>query len=114
MRRGEGEHRDRGRHLIINKVKEVLSCCRRPENRSVAHASTVQRCGENVDPCSDDFDEGNAPHHVFSCSCCVWVYGISMGELAEGYDGVWRGAPHTDRHVRWQTDLGKSNCEQGT
>jgi hypothetical protein len=25
MQRGEGNHRDRGRHLIINKVKEVLS-----------------------------------------------------------------------------------------
>jgi hypothetical protein len=73
-----------------------------------------------VDPCSGDFDEeGNAPHHVFSCSYCVWVYGTSMGELAEGYDGVLRGAPsapvshhemraeHTDRHIRWQTDLGE-------
>ena len=79
-----------------------------------------------MDPCSDDFnEEGNAPHHVFSCSCCVWVYGTNMGELAEGYDGVWQGvssapvshhemrAKHTNRHVRWQTDLGKLNCEQG-
>jgi hypothetical protein len=72
------------------------------------------------------FDEdGNAPHHIFSCSCCVWFYRTSMGELAEEYDRVWRGAPsapvshhvmraeHTDRNVRWQTDLGEVKLQIG-
>ena len=48
-----------------------------------------------------------------------------MGELAEGYDRVWRGAPsapvshhvmraeHTDRNVRWQTDLGEVKLQIG-
>jgi hypothetical protein len=48
-----------------------------------------------------------------------------MGELAEGYDGVWQGVPsapvshhemrakHTDRHVRWQTDLGEVELRTG-
>jgi hypothetical protein len=50
-------------------------------------------------------------HHTKSSPAAV--YRISMGEPAEGYGGVWRGAPHTDRHVRWQTNLGEVELRIG-